>query len=65
MKFGRTETPELIDFTMPEDHRDTQVVLATNTTKLNSMQLFIAFFLLNNMKNGMIKHLKILNFSPK
>jgi len=40
MKFGRTETPELIDFTMPEDHRDTQVVLATNTTK-NPTKIYV------------------------
>ena len=28
MKFGSTETPELIDFTLPEDHLDTAVVLS-------------------------------------
>jgi len=27
MKFGSTETPELIDFTLPEDHRDTASIL--------------------------------------
>jgi uncharacterized protein YecE (DUF72 family) len=28
MKFGKTDQPELIDFTMPKDHLDTEVVLA-------------------------------------
>ncbi len=27
MKFGKVEQPELVDFTMPEDHPDTKVVL--------------------------------------
>ncbi len=27
MKFGKTETPELIDFTMPKTHPDTEVLL--------------------------------------
>ena len=27
MKFGKVENPELIDFTLPKDHPDTQVVL--------------------------------------
>ena len=27
MKFGKTDQPELIDFTMPNDHLDTEVVL--------------------------------------
>ncbi len=28
MKFGKVEAPELIDFTMPKDHPDTEVVLS-------------------------------------
>ena len=28
MKFGKVEQPELIDFTIPEDHPDTEVVLS-------------------------------------
>lgn len=30
MKFGKVEQPELVDFTIPKDHPDTQVVLSTS-----------------------------------
>nr|WP_298789638.1 DUF72 domain-containing protein [uncultured Allomuricauda sp.] len=33
MKFGKVEHPELIDFTIPQDHPDTEVVLSTNKAK--------------------------------
>jgi uncharacterized protein YecE (DUF72 family) len=33
MKFGRVDNPETIDFTLPEDHPDTEVVL--NNSKIN------------------------------
>jgi hypothetical protein len=28
MKFGKVNHPELIDFTLPKDHSDTQVILS-------------------------------------
>ena len=33
MKFGKVDHPELIDFTIPEDHPDTEVVLSNGTNK--------------------------------
>ena len=40
MKFGKVEHPELVDFTMPEDHPDTKVLLST--TKSNSrVEVFV------------------------
>ncbi|WP_190808657.1 DUF72 domain-containing protein [Flagellimonas sp. S3867] len=32
MKFGKVEHPELIDFTIPQDHPETEVVLSKNKT---------------------------------
>ena len=28
MKFGKVERPELVDFTIPKDHLDTEVILS-------------------------------------
>ena len=33
MKFGKVEQPELIDFTLPQDHLDTEVVLTNFKNK--------------------------------
>lgn len=30
MKFGKVEQPELVDFTIPKDHPNIQVVLSTS-----------------------------------
>ena len=35
MKFGKVEQPEIIDFTMPDDHQDTAEVLYKNKKKEN------------------------------
>ncbi len=37
MKFGKVEHPELVDFTIPQDHPDTEIVLSndSNTGKAN------------------------------
>ena len=40
MKFGKVEQPELIDFTLPEDHPDTEVVLA-NSKEEGAPNIFI------------------------
>ncbi len=37
MKFGKVENPEIIDFTLPTDHPDTQKVLAANDTALKNI----------------------------
>ncbi len=36
MKFGRVEHPELIDFTIPENHPDTEVILSKSKTNTNT-----------------------------
>jgi len=36
MKFGKVDRPELVDFTIPRDHPDTQLVLAKDSDKLNT-----------------------------
>lgn len=36
MKFGRTDTPELIDFSMPKDHTDTKGVLSKHKKSGNT-----------------------------
>jgi len=33
MQFGKTDTPEEIDFTLPKDHPDNQSVLAKKKVK--------------------------------
>lgn len=56
MKFGKVENPELIDFTLPEDHSDTEIVL--NDTKTNKpIQVYVGCAKWNK------KDLK--NFYPK
>ncbi|MFS4455457.1 DUF72 domain-containing protein [Maribacter sp. 2304DJ31-5] len=56
MKFGKVENPELIDFTLPEDHPDTEIVL--NNTKSNKpLQVYVGCAKWNK------KDLK--NFYPK
>jgi len=40
MKFGKVEQPELIDFRMPEDHPNTEVVLA-NTNQGGTPNIFV------------------------
>lgn len=40
MKFGKVEQPELIDFTMPKDHPDTEVVL-TNSKDEGAPNIFV------------------------
>lgn len=36
MKFGKVEHPELIDFTIPEDHPDTEVILSKTKTNADT-----------------------------
>jgi len=40
MKFGRVDNPEIIDFTLPKDHPDTHVLLATSDNS-NPLQVFV------------------------
>lgn len=40
MKFGSVESPETIDFTLPEDHPDTKVVL-TKLKNKNPLQVYV------------------------
>ncbi|WP_411030810.1 DUF72 domain-containing protein [Spongiimicrobium sp. 3-5] len=41
MKFGKVEHPELIDFTIPPDHPDTEVVLTKHNAKDQPLQVYI------------------------
>ncbi|GGG40293.1 hypothetical protein GCM10011344_46470 [Dokdonia pacifica] len=40
MKFGKVEQPEAIDFTLPQDHIDTERVLSTHTTS-DPLQVYV------------------------
>ena len=40
MKFGKVEQPELIDFTIPKDHPETEVVLS-KTERDSPLQLYV------------------------
>jgi uncharacterized protein YecE (DUF72 family) len=40
MKFGKVEQPELIDFTLPEDHPNTEVIL-NNTKEKGNPNIFV------------------------
>lgn len=40
MKFGKVDQPELIDFTLPKDHPDTEIVLAKTDT-LDAPNIFV------------------------
>ncbi|MCX2680032.1 DUF72 domain-containing protein [Galbibacter sp. EGI 63066] len=41
MKFGKTDTPELIDFTLPEDHPETSVVLSKHKNKSKTPRVYV------------------------
>ncbi|MEM9001058.1 MAG: DUF72 domain-containing protein, partial [Bacteroidota bacterium] len=40
MKFGKVDHPELIDFTIPENHPDTDALLSTFKTDAN-LQVYV------------------------
>ncbi len=40
MKFGKVENPELVDFTLPENHPDTQLLL-TSSKSSNPLEVFV------------------------
>jgi len=40
MKFGKVEHPELVDFTIPEDHLDTKVLLSSTKTD-SKLEVFV------------------------
>jgi len=40
MKFGKVEHPELVDFTIPEDHPDTKVLLSSTKTD-SKLEVFV------------------------
>lgn len=51
MKFGKVDNPELIDFTIPEDHPSTQVVLSTKTKKKPEFYVGCAKWNRQDLKN--------------
>lgn len=40
MKFGKVDNPELVDFTFPKDHPDTEILLS-NTTDISPLQVHV------------------------
>ena len=40
MKFGKVDHPEIIDFTFPKDHTDTEILLS-NTTDISPLQVHV------------------------